>query len=375
MCGLVGIAGKLALKDEAAMRKLLYLDYFRGPDSTGLAAVRSLKNEVLIDKIASHPLDLFERSRFKQALNGPSSHAFIGHNRAMTRGAINNFNAHPFHFDHIVGAHNGTLDLSAADRLEKELDEKFSVDSMALIAGIAAIGVEKTIEMSSGAWSLVWFNQDDNTINFLRNKERPMWYCWSKEFDRLFWASEWEMLQALTSHYEMHVEKKTDFKYFPTDEDVWYSLDVSDLKNGKGVKPKFKAKKVKGRVAPVTSSAANDHDPFGHRSSERTGRNSGRSTSGPSSSVGKGKETYLKVFHVEGDIDDPFGGQLSRTMFEDMAKDGCCWCQEPVNYSDIGIIVFEADELVMCPSCAGPNTSQTRIYKRKMESAILMPSE
>src|SRR3546814_15939897 len=40
MCGHVGIAGKMELKDEALMRRLLVFDYFRGPDSTGFAALR-----------------------------------------------------------------------------------------------------------------------------------------------------------------------------------------------------------------------------------------------------------------------------------------------------------------------------------------------
>jgi hypothetical protein len=41
MCGHVGVAGDLALKDEALMKRLLIFDYLRGPDSTGLAAIET----------------------------------------------------------------------------------------------------------------------------------------------------------------------------------------------------------------------------------------------------------------------------------------------------------------------------------------------
>ena len=68
MCGLVGIAGDLSYKDEKFMKRLLVLDYFRGTDSTGLAAIRK-GGEAVISKAAVNPLDLFDMSSFEKALN------------------------------------------------------------------------------------------------------------------------------------------------------------------------------------------------------------------------------------------------------------------------------------------------------------------
>src|SRR3546814_6662079 len=65
MCGHVGIAGKMELKDEALMRRLLVFDYFRGPDSTGFAALRKDGTHRLA-KIASNPLNLFDMKRFSE---------------------------------------------------------------------------------------------------------------------------------------------------------------------------------------------------------------------------------------------------------------------------------------------------------------------
>jgi glucosamine 6-phosphate synthetase-like amidotransferase/phosphosugar isomerase protein len=118
MCGLVGIAGKLTVKDEATMKRLFLLDFFRGPDSTGLAAVRGDGN-IHVSKLASHPIDLFDSARFKTALSGYNSKIFLGHNRYATKGKVNANNAHPYHYGDIVGAHNGTLSISSWRALEK----------------------------------------------------------------------------------------------------------------------------------------------------------------------------------------------------------------------------------------------------------------
>lgn len=146
MCGLVGIAGNLLYQDEFTMKRLLMADYFRGPDSTGFAAIRT-NGDAFVAKLASNPIDLFNQKNFDTALNGNASRAFIGHNRAATRGKVVSANAHPFHFGSIVGAHNGTLDQESWDRLEEKLGEKYTVDSMALIAAIDKLGIEKTIKL------------------------------------------------------------------------------------------------------------------------------------------------------------------------------------------------------------------------------------
>ena len=128
MCGLVGIAGNLEYKDEATMKRMLILDYFRGTDSTGFAAVKVKEDEVLMTKIASHPIDLFDMGAFKKALNGNTSKVFLGHNRAATVGKVNAVNAHPFQVGDILGVHNGTLDKDSWKRLDETLGYDTDVD-------------------------------------------------------------------------------------------------------------------------------------------------------------------------------------------------------------------------------------------------------
>jgi len=100
---------------------MLLLDYLRGVDSTGLAAVRNKDSEVKVVKAAVNPIDLFGYKNFDMVLTGATSKVLIGHNRAATLGKVNNVNAHPFHCGAVVGAHNGTLDRPSWTRLEEAL--------------------------------------------------------------------------------------------------------------------------------------------------------------------------------------------------------------------------------------------------------------
>lgn len=379
MCGLVGLAGNLAFKDEATMRRLLLLDYFRGPDSTGFAAVRIAKDEVRIAKMASHPLDLFDSQRFKDALNGNTSKAFIGHNRAATRGVVNGYNAHPYEFDHIIGCHNGTLEYGAVTDLERELGEKFPVDSMALIAGISRMGIKDTMSLVRGAWSLVWYDGSDNTLNFLRNKERPMWFAHSKEFDKLIWASEWQTIHAAYNMgpgvADLYQEEGTGHRFWATDENQMYTFDLAALEKNKDSAFKPKATKIEGKAAVTyvhtyhhgnktnnlawnqqggqKEGGSSGHDPF----LRRKGTISGNSIS---------KDITLvepTILHTQGNAVQPLAGFITKDQFLDWAKYGCSFCSSNVYWGQHGITIYERDEAVLCPECStGADKEQCRIY-------------
>lgn len=385
MCGLVGIAGDLVFKDELTMKRLFMLDYFRGPDSTGFAAIRT-NGDAKLAKLAANPLDLFEHSKFKDALNGLASTVFLGHNRAATRGAVNNVNAHPFHFGHIVGAHNGTLEHSSTVALEEAAGEKHGVDSMALFDAISKLGIEAAIKLCAegrdshtGAWSLVWYDQSDNTINFLRNKHRPMWYSWTKDFKKLLWASEWQMIQSAVAlapdgTYELYRDKD-NHSYFGTAENAWLKLDVAVLKAGSDKLPKFKSKMVKGKEpAPVL--AVTGHTPFVHRDYTSTGSGNQSTSSSTNSMTTLGERTRTslsttieKVNNIAlfGSDTDPLAGYLDKETFYEMSKYGCAWCELPVDYHDSGITVIETQGIVLCDKCSGNRSDNaaapsTRIY-------------
>lgn len=382
MCGIVGIAGKLAYKDEATMRRLLIFDFLRGPDSTGLAAVRGATQEVHIAKLKTNPLDLFDTRMFNNALSGASSSVFIGHNRAATRGAVNNTNAHPFYHGSIVGAHNGTLVNKDTQALEEMLGTKFGTDSETLFAAMSVFGPEAVIPMlhkgvtkSDGAWSLVWYDTEKRRLNFLRNEHRPMWYAFNKEFDRIFWASEYWMLDsAFNSQPDAYNEYQDadGCEFFQTDEDVLYSWDIDELKKGGKEPPKPEMTPLAGQE-PVASNIT----PFDRRTNGQTnnGNSHGNGTTGTaansnSTTTSHGKPT-LKVLHLEGTPALPYANMLTEEELGEAALTGCQWCGAPINYGDHGFTLFERDHIAVCSDCVGSTPTgekrSTRLYIPRAE--------
>lgn len=379
MCGLVGIAGKLQLKDESTMKKLFLLDYFRGPDSTGLAAIRA-NGDAHIAKLPSHPLDLFDSMKFKSSLNGIASIAFIGHNRAATRGVVNHTNAHPYQSGHIIGAHNGTLFTDTQKALEELSGEKFATDSAAIFAAIAAVGIEKTMAVmetgsnySTGAWSLVWFDQEKGTLNFLRNKHRPMWYSFNEECDRIFWASEWPMIDSAiklgNGDHKLFMSDK-GHRFWSTEEDVLYTFDVNKLKAGSKERPKAVVKKMPGgKETPVVSNVTTY--PFSQKEGSTTtwpARTPGSTTVSPTLSVRERKEP--QVIQLLGTSIDPYAGYYDKFSFKRMAEYGCSFCNKKVEFGTPGILIFQKENSFLCPDCCCVHDDSTRIIVQKLPTGV-----
>jgi len=67
------------------------------------------------------------------------------------------------------------------------------------------------------------------------------------------------------------------------------------------------------------------------------------------------------VRDLRGSRDDPFGGYLDEDKFNEIAKYGCSWCTADVEYKEPGVIVYEREETILCPSCAN-NNDHNRVY-------------
>lgn len=227
MCGLTGVAGNIDFKADKAIQSLLILDAVRGIDSTGIAAIGK-DGETRVVKAVGNPYELLEHRLFKPALNR-SNRVIIGHNRWATQGKVDHKSAHPFDFDNIVGAHNGTLKYRT-----KLLDHQlFKVDSESLFYHIENKGLKDALDNTDGAWALTWWNREEETMNFLRNKERPLWLVESKDKKQLFWASEKWMLEVSLGRAEIETGA-----YEFIQEDMHYSIRVDHFGNLE--KPKVK---------------------------------------------------------------------------------------------------------------------------------------
>ena len=203
MCGHVGIAGpRIFEKDAMVLKTLLYLDVLRGEDSTGLGLVYGLNDDEptvtgLIksvgqpDKLYEEHEEFFDR---RKLIDRKDLNVVIGHNRYKTQGAISADNAHPFDFPNVIGAHNGTVPRwSLRDFHEAK---KFDVDSQIIFSHLSYTqDIQKVWDDADGAMALVWWDKRRSTLNFARNKERPLWWTQANN-GTIYWASEPWMLNV-----------------------------------------------------------------------------------------------------------------------------------------------------------------------------------
>lgn len=357
MCGHVGVAGSLAFKDELLIKRLLVFDYFRGPDSTGLAVLRK-NGETRIAKKACNPLDLFDTKSFTEALNGHNSHVFLGHNRAATKGAVTNLNAHPFQSGNIIGAHNGTLSDASFKELKEFLgDPNIGTDSEAIIMCIDKIGIEETVKMLQGAWALVWMDIETKKLYFLRNEERTFWVSYSPLLDKIMWSSEWPILSAATKLSSTHTfdlyEDKDGAKFFPTVVNKLYEIDLKELASNAGtpldIERGFLHGKPKEVKAVVTT---NPSSPF--RNGGTTRMTTFGVPTGPT-------EDNASILNIVGSNLEPLGEWIGRDRFDELSKYGCSFCGSDISYEDVGVSVYDRDDVILCPECTG-NVTHSRLY-------------
>lgn len=202
MCGLVGLISRKPMgfhhADLELMQNLLLLDQIRGEDSTGVFTVMRDGN-LTITKIGSHPMHLFAtaawgKHRSKAIQEG---RIMIGHNRKATMGGINSMNAHPFHEDNIVLAHNGTVRGGHKKMADTE------VDSHAVCHAFAEKGAEAVIAELDAAFAFIWWDIEAQRLFAVRNSERPLNIVTTEDYHIL--CSEPWMAEALLNREKKKV--------------------------------------------------------------------------------------------------------------------------------------------------------------------------
>jgi hypothetical protein len=243
MCGLVGVASTfLSVKEMDVAKKLLIVSQLRGLDSTGAVSLQRNFNgknmTVRVGKLAADPIAfLTQPGTHQEVFKEERTMNFRGlmfHNRAATIGDINLNNTHPFEFDNVVGMHNGSV--YHGFKHSKE----YKTDSEAIFRNLNDYDVQETInnlyEKGYPAYALAWFDKRDNTINFLRNIQRPLAIAIAG--NTIFWASEKEALQYILTR-----EKVTFSAIIEPKPNVLFSYDM--------ITPDFKEPDVKELKTPV----------------------------------------------------------------------------------------------------------------------------
>lgn len=205
MCGLVGVAGDIAKIDIDVFNQLLFADTLRGQDSTGVAGI-NMAGDIDWIKRVGIATDLQDNRGYDRVVNTRQK-VLIGHNRYGTQGAKSNANAHPFECGDVVGAHNGTIPWDAKNKLPQA--SSFGTDSEAIFNSINEQGIEKTLGLLHGAWALTYWDSRDDTLNFIRNKERPLYYAFNTAHTTIFWASEEGLLHWILGRNGIKYDKPT----------------------------------------------------------------------------------------------------------------------------------------------------------------------
>lgn len=229
MCGLVGIySSNFFMKHKQVLADMLYLDTWRGRDSTGVAAVRHNADTVTL-KSTVPGYEFVEGPALENHLK-LNDFCWIGHNRFGTVGKNTKSNAHPFEvLDEdgtclLVGAHNGTL----KNRFDLDNYAQYGTDSEALFHQIAHKGLEQTLSQVQGAWALTYYDHNEEQLRIIRNKERPLFYAFEEGRKTLIWASEMWMIRVACSRAGIKLEKDQVFSFA---EDTLYSFPAPDKIN------------------------------------------------------------------------------------------------------------------------------------------------
>jgi len=186
-------------------QQALFADTFRGVDSTGIALIdmKTMEEPEVYKKALAAP-DFLQLGRSLELLdNNHTWNLMLGHNRAATKGGVHHHTSHPLQIGDITMVHNGTI----TNHRDLTDGKDFVVDSEAIANAIDLDGIEEVVKSINGAFTLVWHDATDNTVNIIRNKERPMYIGISKDANTVLFASEGGMLKWLAARNGIVLDK------------------------------------------------------------------------------------------------------------------------------------------------------------------------
>lgn len=219
MCCLFGMMGaNIVGPEHRIMEAMSYLSCFRGVDSTGVIIGSRGKKlfEINTEKDTVTPPEFFHGDEFRRAMANTKGQTVLlaGHARAATKGQVTVKNAHPFEVGNIIGMHNGTIHgLNTGD----------GTDSEAALKILDQNGLQDTVDRCKfGAYAFMWVDSTDATVNFIRNKERPLHFM-KAPGGLLLWMSEKWMLECIRERFRWD-EKHSDILSLNEDTHVKFNM-------------------------------------------------------------------------------------------------------------------------------------------------------
>jgi len=332
MCGIVGVMGDVTPATRSAFKQMLYVGTLRGFDSTGIMTATPHSSDWI--KHAIPAPDFLGMTKVQKMVDGHSK-MLLGHNRAATKGKVVSVNAHPFTFDNITGVHNGTL----TSRYKLDDYQNFEVDSENLFYHLQRNGLQDTIDNCTGAYTLVWHDSKDGTLNVFRNKERPFSYCFSEDRKSMYWASEANMLEWILKRNNISHQ---DIISLP----IHTHLSVPVPVSGKVLEPSLK------KVEPVKPIYVRQvHPPVGKSDASSDNSSTHRVSSGGSNKI---EDLYGRGEQIEFTLEMIHYNAYKQRFFAGLTTDGnkakvrvfaqqCAYLEDDVNIGKIFSAVISRD--------------------------------
>src|SRR5438552_12817080 len=192
---------------------------WRGAESTGLALIRHGKEKELpeVYKDSLPASDFCRRPWVERAFHHMDDYSIaIGHTRSATRGLnLIAKNAHPFQYNFITLVHNGTIDNAYDIIPHLDRPNDVTVDSDIITLAMGRLGPKEdervVLYKLRGAFALVWHNTRDGSLNIARNDKKPLFFCYLKNENSMFWTSEYTLLCHLLERRGLKIEGKVSY--------------------------------------------------------------------------------------------------------------------------------------------------------------------
>lgn len=242
MCGLVGIVGANLISTHLdAFTMMLHLDVTRGKDSTGVAFrktnTKTNRVDVSLLKVEGLPYNLYRKFPEIWDSKGSMVHKInerydwlMGHNRAATMGAVNSSNAHPFHHEHIIGCHNGTISAGLGFLPTSPKLTDGCTDSEKIMYALSqGWTLQKIMDTLTGPVALTWWDSKQQTYNLYRNKDRTLCYATNTTKTILAYASEpWILRVAMAN--TRNIEFAKEIVEMPDNQHLVLHMDKGAIK-------------------------------------------------------------------------------------------------------------------------------------------------
>jgi asparagine synthetase B (glutamine-hydrolysing) len=230
MCGLFGaISDDLSNGEIGAVQDLGIVSTLRGFQGSGVITIGHDNKTYPLRHIGPASQLMFHKQFAELTFQAPKEKrkkAIIGHARWPTKGDHSIQNVHPHRSKHIIGVHNGTMEMIDGKPIPKDAS-----DSVLLFKSIAEKGIDEAVKGWRGAYALVWVDEKEKLIYFLRNSQRTLHFAETCNGRTVYWASERVFLECAV---ERKLSQGQQIKYTYLNPDILMAWDLTDL-SGKPV--------------------------------------------------------------------------------------------------------------------------------------------